>query len=53
MVETAHETTTDEPGRSTAHASFEELAAEPGRVADAADAGPVRIGRPGTMTSCC
>lgn len=50
MVETAHESMADEPGhpnKSPARASFEELATEPDRVADAADFGPVRIGRPG------
>ena len=47
MAETAHEDTGADPSGSADRASFEELVAEPERVADAADAGPVRIDRPG------
>ena len=47
MVETARENEGTDPERSGGRASFEELSTEPERVADAADAGPVRIDRPG------
>jgi len=44
MVETAHETTADDPGTGS-HATLDELAAEPERLAAAAATGPVRIER--------
>ena len=47
MAERAHETA-DDPGEDpTPHTTLDELAAEPERVARAADAAPVRIERPG------
>lgn len=47
MIETAHETATDEADETPPRTSFDELVAEPERVARATDAGPVRIARPG------
>jgi len=44
MVETARETTTDDPD-ARPHATLDELAAEPERLAAAAATGPVRIER--------
>jgi len=44
MVGTARETTADSPG-ARPHATLDELAAEPERLADAAATGPVRIER--------
>ena len=45
MAETAHETA-DNDATGPHAATLEELAADPERVANAADAGPVRIERP-------
>ena len=46
MVETVHGEADDPSAARTSRVTFEELAAEPERIATAATAGPVRIDRP-------